>query len=158
MNRRAFTLPVLAAVALLIFMSQASQAALPDVFAAFQSETQSVKVWITGGDTTYDVHVIPSGCVDTAAAGTVYLVAPDDSALVPLECILADSDGTIAVSFCRGEICFETIPLVIVCNANCTIYGAGMVPGLNTWGILALVLVLVATSVWLIRRRRVPVS
>lgn len=157
MNRRAFTLPVLAAVALLMFMSQATLAALPEVFAAFDGETQSVNVWIVGGDATIDVHVIPSGCVDTAAAGSVAL-GPNGSASVPLECISAGSDGTIAVSFCQGEICFATVPLVIVCGADCTIYGAGKVPALSTWGILALVLVLIATSVWFIRRKRVTVS
>jgi hypothetical protein len=158
MTRRTLSGLILAA-AMLVLCSQAAFA-LPETSAYFDQATQQVNFSITGGDvgTTYTIHVAPTGCVDTAAGGTVDLVGPDASGSVILNCLTPNSSGGVAVSFCMDVVCFDTKELGFNCRSNCGIYSSGPLPALSHWGMASLIVLLIGTAIWVVRRKKVPVQ
>jgi hypothetical protein len=153
MTRRTFAAATLA-VAILLALSTQPVLAQTETEAYFDAATQSVVFSIgNAADTIFDIHVLPSGCVDTLT-GTVHLTGPADTGSVDLTCAGPNSGGTVAVQFCRGAVCFKTIYITMGCKSDCTLYAVSQVPALNIWGMIALVVLLGSASIWLIRRRR----
>jgi hypothetical protein len=154
MTRRAFFTFVLAAVAVLAFFAQ-PVLAQTQTSAEFDAATQTIKFSISNAaDTTYDIHITKTGCV-AEPEETVYLMGPEDSGSTALVCIDTSAAGQVTLAFCRGLNCFETRIINVVCNEDCEIYTPGAIPALSKWGMLVLLLLIVSTAVWMLRRKRV---
>lgn len=153
MTRRTFAAATLA-VAIFLALSAQPILAQTQTAAHYDAATQSIVVSIANAvDTIYDVHVLPTGCVDTLF-GTVHLNGPQDEGFVDLTCLGGSSGGTVAVQFCLGLVCFETIYIPMGCQSDCTLYSVSQVPSVSFWGLLALVILLGSASIWFIRRKR----
>jgi hypothetical protein len=156
MTRRSITRSLLVTALVLVFCAAPIWAAVPTASVTFDQANQSVKVSIAGGDDTiYVAHVSGSGCIDTTMQ-SVNLQGPADSDSVTIFCTDSSSSGQVEIAFCKGEACFDTKYLTVICGSNCVISEAGHVPALSEWGLILLILLIAASAIWVIRRRRVP--
>jgi hypothetical protein len=154
MTTRSFS-GVIMAVAVVLVLSVASAQA-QTTSAEFDQATQTIKVSISGGSaTTYTVHVRGSGCIDTLPQ-TVNLDGPADEGSVSIACVGGASSGQAEIAFCIGELCFDTKYIQLICSPECVISEAGRVPALGEWGLFVLILLIAASAVWMIRKRRIP--
>jgi len=154
----------LLAAMLLLLISFVPASALPETSVSFDEVNQEVMVSITDGNdgTVYTVKAGPAAgaCVDSIpGSGSIDLTGPDASGAIPVECIIAGGEGVIIVNFCMDINCFDTKYLVAVCDDDCNISAkAEGVPALTNWGIAVLVLFLIGTTAWVVRRRRTAVD
>lgn len=155
MTRRTIVASFFAIMAALVLFAQPALA-LPDTRAVYDPSTQSIKLGISGGDQDfeYTIHLAAFGCIDVTL-DSLYLIGPEDSASVVVTCQEADSSGRVLISYCTDGPCFDTRVIYFTCRENCDVYSAGSIPALSEWGIIALVLLMVSSAVWIFRKKRV---
>lgn len=121
----------------------------------YDPDTRLLKYWVKNGDpgTEYRIHITPSGCVEVAPSDTL-LDGPNDSAWVEILCVEPDGNGKVQVAFCVGENCFAMSQALFRCVPPCRIFLQEDVPLLTETGAAVLLLALVISAVWIVRRRR----
>jgi hypothetical protein len=150
---------ILATAVLLVTLAQPAMAQT-QYEASFDPSTNEVNFSISNGlEETYTVHVVPNGCVTvgSADADSVDMAGPENSGSIPVTCVTPESTGGLSVLFCIGPNCARTINLAMVCRSDCSMHAAGQVPALSTWGIVVLALMLIGSTVWVMRKRRASV-
>lgn len=122
----------------------------------YNQTTGELEYGITGGatGTTYTVTMTAEGCVGLDGTPAA-LTGPDDNQSISLTCNAAGGFGKVEVEICNGAICFAAFQFDFTCDAGCTIHEVhGAVPSSGGPSLAILMLVLLGSGAWLVRRRR----
>jgi hypothetical protein len=156
MTLRKVTSVLAAAIMLVILVQPVS--AQTQTEATFDASTNELNLSISNGaEETYTVHVVATGCVTVGTAGvdSTSFDGPENSGSIAVQCETANSSGNLEIQFCIGVNCFKVINVTMVCREDCSMHSTGQVPALSTWGMLILAIMLIATTIWVMRRKRV---
>ncbi len=123
--------------------------------AAFKEIDYSLK----GGDDgqTYEVTAVGTGCIEVTEAAPD-LTGPTDNDDVSISCISPSGTGSVTLKFYKGpvsnNILLFTVTLNFKCDKDCNILAmSGTGPTLSSWGMIILLMLLLASGVWIARGR-----
>jgi hypothetical protein len=108
---------------------------------------------ISGGTGTYTITTNVTGCVGLSGAAPS-LTGPVDEDFVGVVCNTSNSTGTITLQICQGQVCFSSYQFRFACTQTCEVSQLqGAAPGLELFGIVALILILAAAGALTMRRQ-----
>jgi hypothetical protein len=126
---------------------------------SYDATFREIDYSLIGGDDgqTYEVTALGSGCIEVTEAAPD-LTGPTDNADVSISCKSPSGTGSVTLKFYKGpvanNILLFTVTLVFKCDKDCNIIEIkGTGPTLSSWGIVVLLMLLLASGVWIVRGR-----
>lgn len=137
-----------------VLLLPASEAMARETSCEYHPESGYLVYSVTEGDPEeYIVKDSSSGCTNVGSPPG--LTGTDDIDSVEVECLRAGL-GEVSIQICNQDnVCFVIYNFRFRCDNACNIEEiTGRVPGLSYYGIIALIIILGATTVVIIRRKR----
>lgn len=154
MNLLKTTTILISFVVIAIMLLPTSEALARETSCEYHAESGYLVYSVTDGDPEeYIVKDSSSGCTNVGSPPG--LTGPADIDSVQVEC-LNPGLGEVSIQICNQEnVCFVIYNFRFRCDNACNIEEiTGQVPGLSYWGIIALIVILGATTVAIIRRKK----